>query len=133
MARRREWIRIVIEEGLRLQVLEPDDLLRHATPSVLATDLPPRLVATLLQVGMTSGSFNADLLVESLGAGNIAEYVPLPVLWASIDEVAGRIIAEHPLTAGAVSAEHAGAFVDEALAHAVLPNDDGPDIEVLDD
>ena len=90
MDKRRSWMAIVIQEGLQLGVLMPEDILRHATPRVLATDLPPNLVASLLQRGLDVGSFDPALLVEHLGAHKLAEHLPLPVLWGCLDEAAER-------------------------------------------
>ncbi|MCA9666597.1 MAG: hypothetical protein KC503_13440 [Myxococcales bacterium] len=133
MDKRRNWLSIVLEEGLNLGVLGAEDVLRHSTPSVLATDLPPALVASLLQVGLDGGEFSSDLLVQHLGAQNLAEHVPLPVLWRCIDEAAERLIAEHPLSRGALSVDDVGAVVDSAVDNLVLDDDHAPDIEVIED
>ena len=98
MDKRRAWLRVCLQEGLERGVLEPDDVLRHANPTVLATDLPPQLVASLLQTGLDAGAFDAASLVEHLGSEQLAEHVPLPVLWACLDEAAQAVITEHPLT-----------------------------------
>jgi hypothetical protein len=125
MDKRRKWMAVVLEEALRVGVLEPDDVIRHASPSVLATDLPPALVARVLQAGMTGGSFGAELVVQTLGPEALAEHVPLPVLWGCLQEAAELLIAEHPLTA-------ASAAKDAVVAPGSVRTDDLPEIEVLD-
>jgi len=123
MDKRRRWMAALLEEGLRLGVLEPEDLLRHATPSVLATDLPPALVASVLQAGMKTGIFTPGVVVETLGPAQLAEHVPLPVLWACVEEAAAVLVREHPLTqAGGESVAPPG----------TVQADDVPDIEVLE-
>ncbi len=102
MEKRRKWISILIDEGLQVGVIKPEDLLRYVTPTVLATDLPPHLVAAILQAGMNEHSFDASLVVKTLGANNLAEHLPLPLLWNCINEAAKVIIQEHPLTKAGV-------------------------------
>lgn len=126
MDKRRKWMSLVLEEGLRLGVIEPPDLLRHATPAVLATDLPPALVAKVLQAGMDSDGFNPHVVVETLGADALAEHIPLPVIWGCVNEAASVISAEHPL-----SQRGKGDGSDVTAPGAVQP-DDVPDIEVLE-
>jgi hypothetical protein len=124
MDKRRKWMTVVIEDALRQGILDPMDLMRHATPSVLATDLPPVLVAKVLQAGIDCDTFNAHLIVDTLGAENLAEHVPLSVLWACLDEAASVIITEHPLSNRKVD--------DTVAAPGTVQPDDVPDIEVLE-
>jgi hypothetical protein len=127
MDKRRKWMAVVIEEALRQGVLDPTDVLRHATTTVLATDLPPALVARVLQAGIDSDTFNPHLVVGTLGAENLAEHVPLSVLWGCLDEAASVIITEHPL-----SNRKAGDGNDAVAAPGTVQPDDVPDIEVLE-
>ena len=124
MDKRRKWISVVLGEALRAQVIEPEDVVRHASPSVLATDLPPSLVAKVIQAGMDGGTFSAELVVKTLGAEALAEHVPLPVLWACVNEAAEIVVAEHPLTA-AIAAK-------DVVAPGSVRAEDLPEIEVLD-
>jgi len=94
--KRRAWLRVLLEEGLNLNVISPEDVLRHADPAVLATDLPPQLVASLLQAGLERQTFDPALLVEHLGATQLAAHLPLSVLWSCVAEAAQTIIREHP-------------------------------------
>ena len=128
MDKRRKWISVLIEEGLQVNVLSPDDLLRHTTPSVLATDLPPELVASVLQAGLDGDSFNPDLVVKTLGAEQMAEHLPLPVLWNCINEAAEKIIDEHPLSKGS---NPGGGVVEPGDIPA--NQTDMPEIEVLEE
>ncbi len=119
MDSRRRWLCAILEDGLRLGVLEPADLLRHATPSVLATDLPPTMVASLLQAGLSGGGFNPEVVVSTLGVPALAEHVPLPVLWACVRQAAEIVISEHPLSHG-IQSRFDGALGEE------------PEIEVVE-
>jgi hypothetical protein len=97
MDKRRKWIATVLEEALQLGVLQPEEVLYHTTPAVLATDLPPALVAKVLQAGLEKESFSPDLILRTLGAEQIAEHLPLPLIWNCIDEIAEKIIKEYPI------------------------------------
>jgi len=136
MDKRRKWISVLIEEGLQVGVLSAEDVMRHTTPSVLATDLPPELVASVLQAGIDGDGFNPEIVVKTLGAEKIAEHLPLPVLWSCVNEAAEAIIEEHPLSKG--SAPGAGAadntMVDpsDVVADQIL-SEDMPEIEVLEE
>jgi hypothetical protein len=128
MDKRRKWIAILLDEGLRLGVLEPSDIMRHSTPAVLATDLPSSLLAKVLQAGIGSDSFNPDLVVSTLGPENIAEHIPLPILWNCVNEAARVIIDEHPLSKGMKMDDSSTAVVDPSA----VSTDEIPDIEVLE-
>lgn len=130
MDNRRMWLSIVLEEGLNLRILTPEDILRHATPSIIATDLPPPLVASLIEAGLAEGVFNPEVLVHHLGPKTLAEHMPIPVLWACVNEVAEEIVAAHPMTHGSMAVDEAGSLVD--LQPAVVDNQ-GPDIEVIEE
>jgi hypothetical protein len=132
MDKRRKWFAVLLEEGLRLGVLSPEDVLRHVTPAVLATDLPPELVASILQAGMDNNSFDPALVVRTLGAEKLAAHVPLSLIWACLDQAAGQIIKEHPLHKG--GRDRINTPVHEIVVEPgeVRP-EDVPVIEVLED
>lgn len=135
MDKRRKWISVLIEEGLQVGVLSPEDVMRHTTPSVLATDLPPELVASVLQAGIDGDGFNPETVVKALGAEKIAEHLPLPVLWSCVNEAAEGIVEEHPLSKSATGTSSGDAtMVDpsDVVADQVL-SEDMPEIEVLEE
>jgi hypothetical protein len=132
MDKRRKWFAVLLEEGLRLGVLSPEDVLRHVTPGVLATDLPPDLVASILQAGIDNNSFDPALVVRTLGAEKLAAHVPLPLIWACLDQAAGQIIKEQTLQKGGrtrINTPEAEIVVEPGE---VRP-EDVPVIEVLED
>lgn len=136
MDKRRKWIAVLLEEGLQVGVLAPDDVLRHTTPSVLATDLPPGLVAEVLQAGLDNSGFDPQLVVKTLGPEQMAQHLPLPVLWNCLNEVAEAIIREHPLSKSSPvstgSSEHKVLEPGDIVAEE-MSTEDMPEIEVLED
>jgi hypothetical protein len=132
MDKRRKWFAVLLDEGLRLGVLSPEDVLRHVTPGVLATDLPPDLVASILQAGLDNQSFDPALVVQTLGAENLAAHAPLPLIWACLDQAAGQIIKEQTMQKGGrtrINTPEAELVVEPGE---VRP-EDVPVIEVLED
>lgn len=133
MDKRRKWISVLLEEGLQVGVLHPGDILSHATPAVLATDLPPMLVASVLQAGLDGDGFNPDVVVHTLGTEALAEHLPLPVLWTCIQDAASVIIGEHPLEQRIKKSDTAEHDVHDVLAPSAVEAIDMPDIEVLEE
>jgi hypothetical protein len=79
-----------LSSALQLGIATPDDLLRHVTPDVLATHLPRPLWARLLTACLGAPRVDAQLVVETVGVGNLCEHVPSPIIWNVIAEVAAR-------------------------------------------
>ena len=78
-----------VKSGIETDQLSSDALLQHATPSVLAANLPTELAASLLQASLEAGSMSPDLIIETLGVDALAEHLPAKALWACVCEVAG--------------------------------------------
>jgi len=124
MDKRRKWICVLLEEGLRLGVLAPEDILRHITPAVLATDLPPALVAAILQAGIDASGFDPALVVKTLSPENLAEHMPVPLLWNCLSEAAAILIKEHP-------SQESGS--SDVIGPGEVRQEDIPMIEVIED
>lgn len=67
-----------------------EDVIRHATPDVLAAHLPRPLWARLLTACVGAPRVDAQLVVDTVGVSNLCEHVPAPILWATLAEVAAR-------------------------------------------
>ena len=138
MDKRRKWIAVLLEEGLRLGVLSPEDILRHMTPAVLATDLPPTLVASVLQAGLDGNRFEPVVVVQTLGAEQLAEHMPLPLLWSCLEDAANIIIKENPsqrprVSNGAAETDTADESDVDIVGPGEVRPEDVPVIEVLED
>jgi hypothetical protein len=89
-------------------------------------------VASVLQAGLDGKHFEPGTVVQTLGAENLAEHMPLPLLWSCLEDAAAVIIEEHPSrSSGAESA------ADAEDTDMVRPGDvrpeDVPVIEVLEE
>jgi hypothetical protein len=134
MDKRRSWIAVLLEEGLRLGILSPEDILTYMTPAVLATDLPPSLVATVLQAGLDNATFDPTIVVQTLGPKHLAEHMPLPLLWQCLDDAAGVIIKESPTQRAAKGAAASESDLDsDIIGPGEVRPEDVPVIEVLEE
>lgn len=81
-----------LSSALDLGIATPDDVVRHVTPDVLATNLPRPLWARLLTACLGASRVDATLVVETIGVPNLCEHVPLPIMWACVAEIAARAL-----------------------------------------
>jgi hypothetical protein len=79
-----------LSTALDLGIAAPDDVLRHATPDVLATHLPRPLWARIFTACLGAGRIDAQLVVDTVGVTNLCEHVPAQIIWDCIREVAAR-------------------------------------------
>ena len=102
------FLQKALNSGLETKMLVADDVLRHATPTVLAEHLPSDLTAKLLQAGLSEAAMTAELVLTTLTSSALAEHLPSHVLW--------QCIAEKQTEGGAVQAEAGADNAAEAAA-----------------
>jgi hypothetical protein len=81
-----------LETGLDCGLVTHDDVLRHATPELLALHLPKPLLAKLLTVCLASPRMDAKLVVDVLGVRELSTHIPGHVIWACLAEAAQRAL-----------------------------------------
>lgn len=79
-----------LTSALDLGIARPEDVLKHATPDVLAQHLPRPLWARLLTACLGAPKVDARLVIETIGLPNLAEHVPAQLIWNCICEVGAR-------------------------------------------
>lgn len=87
---RQRWFAQMLEAGLGENILQPKDVLQHATPDVLANNLPPELMSKMLQAFLEAGSMTPESVVQTVTPSVLAEHIPHDVLWACIADAAER-------------------------------------------
>jgi len=87
---RQQWFARVMESGLENQVFAPSDVLAHATPDVLANNLPPDLLSKVLTASLAAGSMTPERVLETITPDVMSKHVPHDVLWACIAAAAAR-------------------------------------------
>jgi hypothetical protein len=100
----RQFLKIAIESGIETGMVAPADVLRHATPDVLASSLPAAQTAKLLKASLAAASMDPQLVVDTLGIDTLAEHLPTNVLWACLADQAGKALGNTATVADATPA-----------------------------
>jgi hypothetical protein len=87
---RTAWFEQIMSSGLENKIIEPQDVLDHATPDVLANNLPPDLLSKVLQASLSAGSMTPERVLETINPTIMAEHIPHDVLWACVVATAHR-------------------------------------------
>jgi hypothetical protein len=87
---RQAWFARMMESGLEHSIFAPSDVLAHATPDVLATNLPAELLSKILASSLAAGAMTPERVLETLTPELLAAHVPHDVLWACIAAAAAR-------------------------------------------
>jgi hypothetical protein len=93
-----------LASAVELGIATTEDVLRFATPDVLATALPRPLWARLLTACLGAAKVDAALIVETVGIPNLCEHLPAPILWACLSTAAARALDNAALAAVATVA-----------------------------
>lgn len=129
---RERWFSDLVDAGLETQILDAPQIVEHATPDVLAENLPADLLAKVLQSALKAGAMTPERMLDTLTPAILARHVPHPILWACVATAAerrgladanGEVPAGDPrrtfIRRGLQSALDAGvATPDDVLAHA---------------
>lgn len=94
--RHRSFLEVALAVGLECDIISPSDVLRHIPAEVLAERLPSEQKTRLIAASIKAGRMDPNLVFETLEVGVFAEHMPMHMLWACIEEAAGRVLAEKP-------------------------------------
>ena len=84
------WMATILEQALQLEIMDPPHVVKHATPDVLALDLPRELLSDVLAAGLDVGNFDPDLVVDVITPTNFAEHLAFSLLWDCVEDAAGQ-------------------------------------------
>jgi hypothetical protein len=87
---RKAWFANVVKSGLDNEIFNPADVIAHATPDVLANNLPPELLSKVLQASLAAGSMTPERVLETITPEILAAHIPHEILWACIAAAAAR-------------------------------------------
>src|SRR5450631_3209049 len=82
------WLAHVIDEGLRLGVLHPANVLAHATPEVLAGNLPRDLMVKVFASAFSTGKLTPEGILSVAPPSTLVRHVAPAVMWTCVREVA---------------------------------------------
>ena len=88
--RHRPWLAYALEESLERSLLAPRDVIDHANPEVLVTQLPPAVISDLLSRALAIGTFSPAQVLESAPPALLAEHLNPTVMWRCLREAADR-------------------------------------------
>ncbi len=88
--RHRPWLAYALEESLERSLLAPRDVIDHANPEVLVTQLPPAVISDLLSRALAIGTFSPAQVLESAPPALLAEHLNPGVMWRCLKEAADR-------------------------------------------
>jgi hypothetical protein len=88
--RHRPWLAYALEESLERSLLAPRDVVDHANPEVLVTQLPPSVISELLSRALSMGTFSPAQVLESAPPALLAEHLDPDVMWRCLKEAADR-------------------------------------------
>ncbi|HUQ04554.1 MAG TPA: hypothetical protein VM261_18765 [Kofleriaceae bacterium] len=86
------FLTAALESALDNGVATPDDVLRHASPEVLAVHVPRPVWARLIKTCLEAPRVDARLIVETIGVATLCEHVPANVMWGALAEIALRTL-----------------------------------------
>ena len=115
------FLTAALESALDNGVATPDDVLRHATPDVLAAHVPRPVWARLLKTCLEAPRVDARLVVETIGIATLCEHVPPNVMWGCLAEIAMRALGRGLVAAPPASVVAASAPVAPAALGAAMP------------
>ncbi|MBL4634825.1 MAG: hypothetical protein JKY56_13210 [Kofleriaceae bacterium] len=87
---RQQWFSSMIQAGLEHEIFEPEQVLNHVTPEVMAHNLPPEIMSQVLQISLAAGEMTPEKIMEALNPEVLAEHIPHEVLWECIAAAADR-------------------------------------------
>jgi hypothetical protein len=86
-----KWFCELVDSGLNEEIFDSAHLMSHATPEVLAENLPPDLVAKVLQSALQAGAMTTDRILETLTPEIAAHHIPHAVLWECVSTAAKKV------------------------------------------
>lgn len=84
------WLAYTLDEGMRLGVFSPSDLLLHATPEVLAEHLPRELMVKVFASAFSTGRLTPEGILAVAPPSTLVRHVASVVLWGCVREAAHR-------------------------------------------
>ncbi len=87
---RQRWFAQMMASGLDNKIFAPADVLAHATPDILANNLPPDLLSKVLAASLAAGAMTPDRVLETVTPDVMGAHIPHDILWACLAAAAAR-------------------------------------------
>jgi len=89
-ADREQWLAVVLAAALDNDIMNPEDVLNHITPEILAAHLPPDVMSNVLASSLSAGVMTAEVILRTAGPDVLSRYIPPRVIWKAVEAAAGR-------------------------------------------
>jgi hypothetical protein len=89
-ANQEQWIAVALAAALDNEIMNPEDVIAHATPAVLAAHLPPDVMTSVLASSLEASVMTAEVILRTAGPDVLSRHVPPQILWDAIRAAAER-------------------------------------------
>jgi hypothetical protein len=84
------WLGFSLEQALERGLLEPKDVLAHATAEVLVSQLPSEVIVAVFARALSSETLTPPAVLETAPPSMLAEHLEPDVLWRCLKDAADR-------------------------------------------
>src|SRR4051812_47943344 len=88
--KRLSWLAFVYDSALKHGVFRPADVIVHATPEVLAKDLPKELLIRTFEVAFDAGKLTPEGILGVAPPATLSKHIASSVLWETVRDAATR-------------------------------------------
>ena len=88
--KRLSWLAFVYDAAIKHGVFRPADVVLHATPEVLARDLPKELVIRIFEVAFEAGKLTPESILGVTPPSTLVKHIAPAILWEVVRDAATR-------------------------------------------
>ncbi len=84
------WLGFALEQALERGLLESKDVMAHASPEVLVSQLPQDILVAIFSRGLANSTLTPSSVLETAPPSLLAEHLEPDVLWRCLKDAADR-------------------------------------------
>lgn len=88
--KRLTWLAFVYDSAIKHGVFRPADVVVHATPDVLARDLPKELLIRIFEVAFDAGKLTPEGMLGVAPPSTLVKHIAPAILWETVRDAATR-------------------------------------------
>ena len=88
--KRLSWLAFVYDSAIKHGVFRPADVVVHATPEVLAKDLPKELLIRMFEVAFDTGKLTPEGMLGVTPPATLVKHIAPSILWETVRDAATR-------------------------------------------
>lgn len=82
------WLAYTLDDALRLGVIQPAQILHHATPEVLAEKLPRELMVKVFASAFSTGKLTPEGILSVAPPATLVRHIDAGILWSCLRDAA---------------------------------------------